>query len=899
MALNRHVVRLQMALNRQTSILTLITVAVASALLHQLLFATQPEQSVGSHLDVGHEDPVALLQRSLKVDYVSEQASDESNVAAREQPKKVQEVQEAPREQREGSRAPKTHPKTPPKDKSHASADGAQEKNLLPSFPSERTRSWAARHYAPNYRPSHRWDSPSREQPHSDEALRMGAVEANLGMSANGAEDFDAFISSLVTAILVVCGSVAVFSVLRTRYPKIYAHNVEMGNVPVKPDTDSLLAWIYPSLLSTAEVEKYIGLDSTMLLETCNLFMRLLVYIGAPIVLIVCPLHVWCGNVGTRDKLSVIGLENVEDGSWLWYVHALIVWHVVIVTSRLIYRAQEDFLPRRFEWLKSMPEPLATTILLEGIPAELCSDESLKKYFCEIFDEEKIATATVVKRTAGLVSSIASLRSYEASLQAAEFEWSKSDNDPTKRPRMFKTRLLEDGKFVDFVESVTVDSIEYYTKLIAAERKTVEHERERIVQAASAGVNPDVYSSTGFVTFKRPRERDLALTMVYKSNEDKLVPEIPPDPADVIYSDLAMTEEQRGSRELLGYGLVVALLVFFIPIIGLISNLANLERLQRDVHLVRTIVQDYHFLQATLQGVLSSLALTIMMSLLPSVLMMIFQCCFKLKAYAWAQHRLQWIYFLFLLFFVVLVTAVGGSLAGTFLKLLRDPMQIFQLLAGSLPNVSHFYLNYVVLQWCTLGLNLTRYMQLLKYKTFKQIYDEETARQKSEPEDQDYHGLGSRNARFSHVMSTAVIFCSLSPLITVVAFIDFFVCRVVYGYLIVYAETRKPDLGGVFWVSMLKQMQGCLFLYIMLMAGVLQGRRDSFVEHHGSQKTIISPSALALMSLVYYFYACIRFSKLRWETLPFEEVVAEEKNTLNKRQATRDSYVQPELVEQL
>merc|ERR1719163_327588 len=121
-------------------------------------------------------------------------------------------------------------------------------------------------------------------------------------------------------------------------------------------------------------------------------------------------------------------------------------------------------------------------------------------------------------------------------------------------------------------------------------------------------------------------------------------------------------------------------------------------------------------------------------------------------------------------------------------------------------------------------------------------------------------------------MIIAVIFCSLSPFITVLAFINFFVCRLVYGYLMIYAETHKPDLGGVFFISSLKHLQGCLFIYIVLMAGVL--------HHRGKQlgNTAFGPGWLASISLIYYGWAWYRFNKLRWETLPFEEVVADDEN---------------------
>merc|ERR1719386_240178 len=55
----------------------------------------------------------------------------------------------------------------------------------------------------------------------------------------------------------------------------------------------------------------------------------------------------------------------------------------------------------------------------------------------------------------------------------------------------------------------------------------------------------------------------------------------------------------------------------------------------------------------------------------------------------------------------------------------------------------------------------------------------------------------------------------------VFGFIELVLCRLIYGYLVVFAETQKPDLGGAFWVTNLRNVQRCVPVYIFLMSGVL------------------------------------------------------------------------------
>lgn len=265
--------------------------------------------------------------------------------------------------------------------------------------------------------------------------------------------------------------------------------------------------------------------------------------------------------------------------------------------------------------------------------------------------------------------------------------------------------------------------------------------------------------------------------------------------------------------------------------------------------------------------------------------MCIFQGFFVLVAETWAQVRLQVYYFWFQVVFTVLVTAVGGSLVNTMAYIAQHPTALFSLIGDSLPSATHFYLNFMVMQWFTQVLNLTRWFYFIKFKIFGWFYETEDAKFKAEPEAQDYYGMGGRGARFACNMVIGIVFSNLSPGIIVLVFINFVLCRLIYGYLFVFAEIRKSDLGGVFWFTSARHVMMATVLYWIVMVGLL------FQRGVGWGEGIMTIPAILIFII---FWHKIHHT-LQWETLPFEEICNEETSAQTKRKSARNTYQQPEL----
>merc|ERR1719356_2267576 len=335
---------------------------------------------------------------------------------------------------------------------------------------------------------------------------------------------------------------------------------------------------------------------------------------------------------------------------------------------------------------------------------------------------------------------------------------------------------------------------------------------------------------------------------------------------------------------LIGYALIAGVFWAYLPTVVAIAYYSSLQTFAEHSSVFKSMADDPST-SALWDGLVNALALQLFIGFVPTFFMLIFSNFFCIKSGNSLQHKIQEWYFYFQVIFVLLVTAIGSSLLDTLEELAEDPTSIVYLLASTLPLASHFYLNYLPLQWVTHAQNMLRTANLFKFKAFSVLFGEAVAVKKAEPEDQDYYGLGSRSARFTFMLTLTLAFCSLSPLINILGFVNFWMCRKAYGYLCVFCETKKPDLGGNFYVSQLMHVQQGLYIYIVLMTGVLLER-----------DLTMWPGMIAASGLIFQYVSYTRFvSTFRWQNLCFEDLKSYDDKPSDLRESTAVSYIQPVL----
>lgn len=100
-----------------------------------------------------------------------------------------------------------------------------------------------------------------------------------------------------------------------------------------------------------------------------------------------------------------------------------------------------------------------------------------------------------------------------------------------------------------------------------------------------------------------------------------------------------------------------------------------------------------------------------------------------------------------------------------------------------------------------------------------------------------------------------------------------------------FAETRKSDLGGVYFVRCLHNCYVSLHIYMVLMVGVFIQRAPN-----------VFPVLIVILAWAYVFYSQKEFANYKWEKLPYPELRSDKKISC-KVYETKGTYVQPELLD--
>lgn len=657
-------------------------------------------------------------------------------------------------------------------------------------------------------------------------------------MDGNG--DTLELLSTVVFTLTVSVWMLVAFKILSSYYPVLYSQreleHLGFGEAETAAwgqalrDVTSL--WHQLSLacfLKEDHVLEVQGLDSWMHLQFQWLALRMIAYL-AVVPVILCPLH-WTASGPSDEVFSRLNLAVNENRPVVLWIHVGVVWAVTVLTTRTLQAAMRDFVPVRYRWLQRMAFPQCTTVLVEGIPETMCSDLRLHSYFANLFGENAVARSYVVRNTKLLQKKLERLRKAQRALEKARAR-SEAEGESGPSAPLVQFRL---------------ESVKDIKEEVAAERIRLGR--------LSHALDPDVCTTTGFVTFKTRLDMRLAAREQLGTDSFALQLQAAPDVNDVLYDSLIQRPSYTQQR--LGYLSVFCVFVAFLPAVVFVSTLLSLKSWQQIFPAIHRWRQSMPIVVEMLEGVLATLSLKIMLAFIPAILLKIGRSFQKPVSQSSSQLQLQKTYFAFLVIFVLLVTSFAQGLITTLLYVAQQPAAIVPLLAKSLPLTSRFYVNYVVLGWLSCSCELLRPGPLVMYLSFREFMSEHDARCCAE---EDSVLMGTRVARSTFMLVITLVFCSICPVVLLAAAVYFLIERLSHGYLMLSAEPRQGDAGGELFVQALKQVHTGLLIYVLLMIGVLGSNGFEF--------------GLLLVPILFMVsWSLLSLESFLWPCLPLNQVM--------------------------
>ncbi|KAF9922536.1 hypothetical protein FBU30_007339, partial [Linnemannia zychae] len=331
------------------------------------------------------------------------------------------------------------------------------------------------------------------------------------------------------------------------------------------------------------------------------------------------------------------------------------------------------------------------------------------------------------------------------------------------------------------------------------------------------------YKSTsyGFVTFKHHLSAQLCAQAKIDSRPQGLNVRLAMEPRDVIWSNLTASFRNRFTRSVIVNLSIWVIIIFWIfPTSGFLL-LTSLQALSQKFKFLQPIVDASPLIQSLLQNVLPIVFVTIFLALAPVIILEISKQELPVS-HSILEGNVFRRYYHFLIFNVLFVFMIGTVILKSIISLIREPTNIFSLLATNLPAGSTFFIFYIVFNSCTHALELVQvWAQLIihSFVTSKKLAPTPRSLQRATiPWCFQYYYYYPHN-----ILAIVIIFiyAVISPLILLAGIPYFAFAVLVFKYQFAYCYIRKYENSGRYFRHVFQYTTDGLIIFQLTMVGIL------------------------------------------------------------------------------
>ncbi|OTB08073.1 hypothetical protein M426DRAFT_317180 [Hypoxylon sp. CI-4A] len=641
---------------------------------------------------------------------------------------------------------------------------------------------------------------------------------------------------------LVAAGYFAVFLVLRKTQKRYYAPRTYLGSLresersPALPN--GLFNWIGPFFkIPNIHSLQHQSLDAYLFLR----FLRILIvitFVGCCVLWpVLFPVNATGGGSATQvDILSYANIDK-ETQSNRYYAHVFMAWIFYGFVMYMILRESIFYINLRQAFLLSpfyANRISSRTVLFVSVPDEYLDEARLRKIFGDSVknvwitgDTEKLddlvkereKVAMKLEKAEIKLLKLANAQRIKAMKKGGANERAEAPADaesgslaarwvPEKKRPTHRLGLL--GLFGKKVDTINWCRTELERLIPTIENAQTDY------RAGNYKKIPAV-----FVEFYHQAEAESAFQILAHHQALQMTPKyIGVTPGEVVWSALKVSWWQRVIRRFAVLGFICALVIFWAIPVAVVGIISNVSYLADEVFFLHWLLSIPSVVLGLIQGLLPSVALSILMSLVPVIM----RLCAKLSgepSLSRVELFTQNAYFAFQVIQVFLVTTFTSSASSVGAQIAQNPGSVTSLLAENLPKSSNFYIAYFIVQG--LGIAASVLSQAVGFVIFTIVYKFLSGTPRAlykKWANLSAISWGSVLPVYTNIAVIGITYAAIAPLVLGFATVGLTLFYLAWRYNIFFVTDTQIDTRGLIYPRALKQLFAGIYIAELCMIGI-------------------------------------------------------------------------------
>lgn len=668
-------------------------------------------------------------------------------------------------------------------------------------------------------------------------ADNVGSNRTDTPVSLSG------LVSTLVPVAIVAAVYFVIFLILRRSQRRFYAPRSYIGSLRETERTPPLPNGLFNWIGSFWKIPDSYALQTQSLDAFLYLrYIRMTViisFVGCCITWpVLFPVNATGG--GTSTQLDILSYSNVDQStqSNRYYAHALVAWVFLGFVLYVIFRECVYYVNLRQAFLISpfySDRVSSRTVLFTSVPEAYLDERKLRKVFGpsvlhvwitgdvkKIDDlveqrdkaayklekaEVKLIKLANKERNKALKNASSDSEEVRPTLDAESGSIAARWVSPKKRPTHRTGFLGLVGKKVDTIEWCREELLRLIPETEAAQAE---------YRAGSYKKIPAV-----FIEFKTQAEAESAYQVLAHHQSLQMSPRyIGITPKDVVWKSLAVPWWQKVVRRYAVLAFITALIIFWaipVAVVGIISNVTYLEDRFTWLAWLKQIPQ---VIMGVVTGLLPSVALSILMSLVPVIM----RLCAKLAgepSFSRVELFTQNAYFAFQVIQVFLVTTCTSSASAVASQIANDPTSAPTILAQNLPKASNFYISYFIVQGLSVAASVIS--QVVGFLIFSLLYKYLTGTPRglyTKWAQLSAISWGSTLPVYTCITVIAIVYAVIAPLCLGFSTIGMALFYFAWRYNVLFVTDTNIDTRGLIYPRAIKQLFTGVYLAELCLIGL-------------------------------------------------------------------------------